>query len=86
VVGRFVNWRAYAMVLSVTLGVSILWEVTLALPRQWWGYQDGSMLGIFIDPWGNLPLEAVTVWVFCSFVVLVYEAAKILLHRRAQRA
>lgn len=84
VVGRFVNWRAYAMMLSVTLGTSILWEVTLALPRGWWGYRDGAMLGIFIEPWGHLPLEAVTVWIFCSIVVLVYEAVKVMLYRGAQ--
>lgn len=81
-VGRFVNWRAYSLTLSVTLGVSILWEVTLAIPMRWWGYNNECMLGIFIDPWHKLPLEAVSVWIFCSFVVLVYEAAKMFMHRR----
>lgn len=78
----FVNWRGYSLTLSVTLGISILWEVTLAIPKGWWGYNEGCMLGIFIDPWHRLPLEAVSVWVFCSFVVLVYEATKMFLHRR----
>lgn len=85
VVGKFVNGRAFAMTLSVTLGVSLLWEVTLALPGGWWGYQDGAMLGVFVAPWSGLPLEAVTVWCFSSFAVLLYEAAKIFLHRRDQQ-
>lgn len=82
-VGRFVNWRAFSLTLSVTLGVSIVWEVTLAIPLGWWGYQDGAMLGVFVQPWNRLPLEAVTVWVFSSFAILIYEAAKMFLHRRA---
>jgi lycopene cyclase domain-containing protein len=85
-VKNFVNWRAFAMTLSVTLGVSLLWEVTLAIPGGWWGYQDGAMLGVFIAPWYGLPVEAVTVWIFSSFAVLIYEAAKIFLHRRDQRS
>jgi hypothetical protein len=86
VVGAFVNWRAFSLTLSVTLGISLLWEVTLAIPLGWWGYQDEAMLGVFIAPWGGLPIEAVTVWVFSSFAVLLYEATKISLHRREQRS
>ena len=84
-VRSFVNWRGYGMTLSVVLGISILWEVTLAIPGGWWGYQEGAMLGIFVAPWSRLPLEAVTVWFFCSFTVLLYEAAKMFFHRRATR-
>ncbi len=82
----FVNWRAFAMTVSVTLGISLLWEVTLAIPLGWWGYQEGAMLGVFVRPWNRLPLEAVTVWIFSSFAILIYEAAKIFLHRRDQHA
>ena len=36
-----------------------------------------QMLGVFISVWNNLPLEAVTVWIFCMLVVLLYEFLKI---------
>lgn len=84
-VKSFVNWRAFSLTLSVTLGISLLWEVTLAIPLGWWGYQDGAMLGVFIRPWSGLPIEAVTVWFFSSFAILIYEATKVFLHRRDQR-
>ena len=31
-VRRFVNWRAFALTMTVVLGISLLWEVTLAMP------------------------------------------------------
>lgn len=74
---RFVNWRAFTFCLVLTSLISIVWEVTLALPRGYWGYREGAMLGIFIPPWHRLPIEAVTVWVFCTLVILVYEFIKI---------
>ncbi|MCX7725556.1 MAG: hypothetical protein N2053_01775, partial [Chitinispirillaceae bacterium] len=74
---NFVNWQAFTTSLLVTVLISIIWEVTLALPRGYWGYNKGAMIGIFISVWHDLPLEAVTVWIFCSLVILVYEFLKI---------
>ncbi len=78
---RYINWRAFAFTLILTTMISIIWEVTLAIPRGYWGYQSGQMLGIFIPVWSSkysqLPLEAVTVWIFCTLVTLVYEYIKI---------
>ncbi len=74
---KVVNWRAFAFVLLTTLLISVVWEVTLALPRGWWAYQHGSMLGIFIPWWGGIPLEAVLLWIASSLVVLIYEFLKI---------
>jgi len=73
----FVNWRAFVFIMLLTLFISIIWEVTLALPYGYWGYQRGAMLGIFIHPWHGLPLEAVSVWIFSTLVILVYEFIKI---------
>lgn len=84
VTGPFLNLRALAMTLSVIAGLSLVWEATLALPGGWWGYRETDMLGIFIEPWHRLPLEAVTVWFFSAQAILVYEAIRIYLHRRAQ--
>lgn len=74
---RFINWRAFMFCLILTTLISIVWEVTLAIPRGYWGYQEGAMLGLFIPVWQRLPIEAPTVWIFCSLVILVYEFVKI---------
>jgi hypothetical protein len=74
---HFVNGPAFMFSLVLTMLISVIWEVTLALPRGYWGYQEGAMMGIFIEVWHRLPMEAVTVWVFCTLVILVYEFLKI---------
>lgn len=78
---RYVNWRAFFFTLVITVLISIIWEVTLAIPRGYWGYQSSQMLGIFLPAWSSplsiFPLEAVTVWMFCTLVILVYEYLKI---------
>jgi len=74
---KFVNWRAFSFTLLVTVLLSIIWEVTLALPRGYWGYNKDHMLGIFAPAWSNLPIEAVSVWMFSTLVILVYEFLKI---------
>jgi lycopene cyclase domain-containing protein len=78
----FVNVRALVLVVTLTSLISIIWEVTLALPRGYWNYNHDYMLGIFIHVWDSLPIEAVTVWIFCSLIILCYEYTKICLHRR----
>lgn len=37
-VGALTNWPAFALTTLYVLLTSIIWEVTLAIPRQWWGY------------------------------------------------
>jgi hypothetical protein len=74
---NLVNWPAFFFSLQLTALISVIWEVTLAIPREYWGYQKGAMLGIFIKPWHDLPIEAVTVWLFSTLVILVYEFIKI---------
>ena len=73
----FVNWRGFLVTILITTMLSVIWEVTLALPRGYWGYQHESMLGIFIGVWHDLPFEAVTVWAFSTLVILMYEFVKI---------
>jgi len=77
----FVNTRALVFTIVTTLCISIIWEVTLALPRGYWGYNPNEMIGIFVRFWDNLPVEAVTVWLFSSLIVLSYEYTKVLLYR-----
>jgi hypothetical protein len=77
-----VNRQALVFTIVVTTLISIVWEVTLALPRGYWNYNHDYMLGISIPAWDSLPVEAVTVWIFCSLIVLLYEYTKVILQRR----
>lgn len=62
VIGSRINWPALALVCLALWGHSILWEVTLAVPQGWWGYQQSNMLGLNVAAWHDLPIEAVLVW------------------------
>lgn len=74
----FINWRAFSFTFFFILLVSILWEVTLALPYGWWDYRPAAMMGLTIGAWRGLPVEAVCVWLAVSFTtVIVYEVIKI---------
>ena len=89
-VNRFVNWRAFGLTTSFAIGTSLAHEVTLALPRGWWGYQSDQTLGLFIDAWSTkysvFPVEAAFVWIAGPFSsVLTYEWFKAYLHHPASR-
>ncbi len=80
-VSQFINGRAFLFTLMAATLVSLLWEVTLALPYGWWDYHHEQMLGLFIHPWSNLPIEACLLWVAAGWAGLfVYEALKIYVH------
>lgn len=75
----FINWRALSMTFFMIVLIALIWEATLAAPYQWWFYRPEQMMGIFVDAWCDLPVEAVIVWMSVSFTtVSVYEAIKIL--------
>ena len=75
---RFINWRAFSLMLFIILLISMFWEATLAVPYGWWGYQQKQMMGLFIGAWSGLPIEAVTVWIAVSYgTTIVFEIVKI---------
>jgi hypothetical protein len=37
---RFINWRALSLTLFFMLLVSLLWEATVAVPYNWWNFQQ----------------------------------------------
>lgn len=77
---RFINWRALSLTLFFMLLVSLLWEVTLALPYNWWNFQHRQMAGLFVGAWSRLPIEEVLVWIAVTYAtVIVYEVIKVLL-------
>jgi hypothetical protein len=90
-VGNLTNWPAFAVTVLYVLVTSLIWEVTLAIPRQWWNYEPSGMVGVTITAWSRgdaiFPVEAATVWLFAPLSsVLIYEFAKALMHHpRATR-
>ncbi len=85
---RFINWRALSLTLFFMLLVSLLWEVTLAVPYNWWSFQHRRMIGIFIRAWSSLPIEEVFVWIAVTYAtVIVFEVFKVgLASERSARA
>jgi len=75
---RFINWRAFSFTFFLLLLISLLWEVTLALPYGWWEYRSDILIGLQIGAWSGLPIEAVCVWLAVTFTtVITYEVIKI---------
>lgn len=76
----FINWRALSLTLFFMLLLSVVWEATLAVPYQWWGFQHRQMMGLFIGAWSSLPIEEVCVWLAVTYAtVIVFEMVKVLL-------
>ncbi len=74
----FINWRAFSFTFFLLLLISLLWEVTLALPYGWWSYRPRALMGLHIGAWFGLPVEAVCVWLAVSFTTIIsYEVIKI---------
>lgn len=79
-VKHFVNWRAMAFAFVNLVLVSIVWEATLGVPYGWWIYKEEAMLGIFIEAWARLPMEAVLLWLVGAWdAIMAYEFFRILL-------
>jgi hypothetical protein len=75
---QFINWRAFSLTLFLILLISLLWEATLAIPYQWWGYQSKQMIGLRISAWAGLPIEAVCVWIAVTYATaIVFEIVKL---------
>jgi hypothetical protein len=75
---RFINWRAFSLTAFFMLLISLLWEVTLALPYGWWKFRHRQMIGIFIGPWNELPIEEVCLWMAVTYATaIVFEIVKL---------
>jgi hypothetical protein len=84
-IGHLTNWPAFAVTTLYVIVTSLIWEVTLAIPREWWGYEASGMVGLTIGAWSRgdaiFPVEAAAVWLFAPFSsILTYEFAKALTH------
>lgn len=84
-IGNLTNWPAFAVTTLYVVVTSLIWEVTLAIPREWWGYEPSGMIGLTIAAWSRgdaiFPIEAAFVWLFAPLsTILIYEFAKALTH------
>lgn len=71
---QFINWRALTVSWLFILAISEFWEASLGIPYGWWAYKSDQMMGIFLKPHCDLPIEAVLVWTLGSWTtVIVYE-------------
>jgi hypothetical protein len=76
----FINWRAFSLGFIFMLLVSLFWEATLAVPYQWWGYRKPQMLGLFINGFCGLPVEAALLWLAITWAtIIIYETVLTLL-------
>ena len=74
VANPFINWRAFSLAFMFILFVSLFWEAAIAVPYQWWGYQPRQMMGLLINGFCGLPLEAPLLWLAVTWAtVIVYE-------------
>jgi hypothetical protein len=75
---RFINWRALSLTLFLMLLISLLWEATLAVPYNWWNFQHGQMIGLFVGAWSGLPIEEIFVWIAVTYATaIVFEVLKV---------
>ena len=84
VANPYINWRAFSLAFFFILLVSLFWEATLAVPYQWWGYQPRQMIGLTINGFSGLPVEAPMLWMGITWAtIIVYETIYTLLYRNA---
>jgi hypothetical protein len=80
-VAAFVNWRAFAGAYAALMLVSLVWEATLGVPYDWWNYKSEQMLGIEVQAWSGLPLEAVLLWLVIAWdCVIAFEIFRVFFH------
>ena len=74
----FINTRALLMVIVLQVLVSLIWEVTAALPYGWWSYERDQMIGKLVNPWSDLPIEACLFWIAVGWsAMFAHESTKI---------
>jgi hypothetical protein len=78
---QFINWRALTAGWLFILIISQFWEASLGIAYGWWAYQPDQMMGLFLKPHCDLPVEAVFVWTLGSWTtVIIYETILTALH------
>jgi len=69
------NWRAFALTAVYMALLSVVYEITLALPFGWWGFRESLMLGVSMAAWWDQPIEQLFIYASGTYViVLIWEA------------
>jgi len=83
VANLYINWRAFSLAFLFILLVSLFWEATIAVPYQWWGYQNRQMVGLLLNGFSSLPVEAPILWMGVTWAtVIIYETIYTLLYAK----
>jgi hypothetical protein len=84
VANPYINWRAFSLAFMFILLVSLFWEAAIAVPYQWWGYQPQQMLGLSLNGFSGLPVEASLLWMGVTWAtIIVYETIYTILYMKA---
>ena len=76
----FINWRSLALTGLFMGFISLFWEGAIAVPYQWWDYEHSQMIGVFVGPLANLPIEAMILWVASAWCAIIsYETVQVFL-------
>lgn len=87
VANAYINWRALSLAFLFIVLVSLFWEGTLAVPYQWWGYQPRQMIGLTLNGFSGLPVEAPLLWMGITWAtVIVYETIYTLIYRNSAKS
>ena len=69
------NWRAFGFTALYMLMLSGLFEISIALPYEWWGFRQELLTGWQVAAWWDLPIEQTVLYVVNTWeIVLIYEA------------
>ena len=83
VANLYLNWRAFSLAFLFILLVSLFWEAAIAVPYQWWGYQNRQMAGLLLNGFSSLPVEAPILWMGVTWAaVIIYETIYTLLYAK----
>jgi hypothetical protein len=83
----FINWRAFSLTFLFIILLSMFWEAVIAVPYQWWGFQDPEMMGFKINGFCGLPLEEPLLWMGVTWAtIIVYETIYTLCHMESARS
>jgi len=83
----YINWRAFSLAFLFILLVSLFWEATIAVPYQWWGYQNRQMVGLLLNGFSSLPVEAPILWMAVTWAtVIIYETIYTLLYAKQSKS
>lgn len=72
IVRQHVNWHAFGVTTLYIVAMSFVFEVSLALPYQWWAFADHTLIGIRFTPWWGVPIEEPILYLVNTYVIVLF--------------